>query len=54
MIYKHDLLNLPTKITFFFSLIYLFNVFLIDSCLNFTKPNFIVYDVWFDNDFQKT
>jgi len=26
MIYKHDLWNLPTKITFFFSLIYLFNV----------------------------
>jgi len=55
MIYKHDLWNLPTKITFFFSLIYLFNVLFCNRVLSyFAKPNFIVYDEWFDNDFQKT
>ena len=55
MIYKHDLYNLPTKITFFFSLIYLFNVLFYKRVMSyFAKPNFIVYDEWFDNDFQKT
>ena len=55
MIYKHNLWNLPTKITFFFSLIYLFNVLFCNSILSyFAKPNFIVYDEWFDNDFKKT
>ena len=54
MIYKHDLWNLPTKITFFFSLIYLFNVLFCNRFLSyFAKPNFIVYDEWFDNDFKK-
>ena len=54
MIYKHDLWNLPTKITFFFSLIYLFNVLFCNRVLSyFAKPNFIVYDEWFDNDFKK-
>ena len=55
MIYKHDLWNLPTKINFFFSLIYLFNVLNCKRVLSyFAKPNFIVYDEWFDNDFKKT
>jgi len=55
MIYKHDLWNLPTKITFFFSLIYLCNVIFYNRILSyFAKPNFIVYDEWFDNDFKKT
>ena len=54
MIYKHDLWNLPTKITFLFYLIYLFNVLFYDKVLSyFAKPNFIVYDEWFDNDFKK-
>ena len=55
MIYKHDLWNLPTKITFFFYLIYFFNVLFCYRILSyFAKPNFIVYDEWFDNDFKKT
>ena len=55
MIYKHGLWNLPTKITFFFFLIYLFNVLFFNRVLSyFAKPNFIVYDEWFDNDFKKT
>ena len=54
MIYKHDLWNLPTKINFFFSLIYLFNVLICKRVLSyFAKPNFIVYDEGFDNDFKK-
>jgi len=55
MINKHDLWNLLTKITFFFSLLYLFNVLFCNRVLSyFAKPNFIVYDEWFDNDFKKT
>ena len=55
MIYKHDLWNLPTKITFFFYLIYFFYVLFCNRVLSyFAKPNFIVYDEWFDNDFKKT
>mgnify|MGYP005700583153 CR=1 FL=1 len=55
MIYKHDLWNLPTKNTFFFSLIYPYNVLFCNRVLSyFAKPNFIVYDEWFDNDLKKT
>ena len=55
MIYKHNLWNLPTKITFFFYLVYLFDVLFFNRVLSyFAKPNFIVYDEWFDNDFKKT
>ena len=55
MIYKHDLWNLPTKITFFFLLIYFFNVLFGNRALSyFAKPNFIVYDEWFDNYLKKT
>ena len=54
MIYKHDLWNLPKKITFFFYLIYFFYVLFCNRVLSyFAKPNFIVYDEWFDNDFKK-
>ena len=36
-------------------MIYLFNVLFCKRVLSyFAKPNFIVYDEWFDNDFQKT
>ncbi len=35
-------------------MIYLFNVLFFNRVLSyFAKPNFIVYDEWFDNDFQK-
>ena len=54
MIYKHDLWNLPTKITFSFYLIYLFNELFNIALSYFSKPNFIVYDEWFDNDLKKT
>ena len=43
------------KLTFFFYLIYFFNVLFCNRVLSyFAKPNFIVYDEWFDNDFKKT
>ena len=36
-------------------MIYLFNVLFCKRVLSyFAKPNFIVYDEWFDNDFKKT
>jgi len=36
-------------------LIYFFNVLFCNRVLSyFAKPNFIVYDEWFDDDFQKT
>lgn len=36
-------------------MIYLFNVLFCNRVLSyFAKPNFVVYDEWFDNDFQKT
>ena len=55
MIYKYDSRNLPKKINFFFSLIYLFNILFCNRILSyFAKPNFIIYDEWFDNDFKKT
>ena len=55
MIYKHNLWNLPTKLTFFFYLIYLLNVLFCNRILSyFAKPNFIVYDEWFDDDLKKT
>ena len=55
MIYKHDLWNLPTKITLFFYFIYLLNILFYNSNLSyFAKPNFIIYDEWFDKDLEKT
>jgi len=36
-------------------LIYLFNILFCNRVLSyFAKPNFIVYDEWFDNDLKKT
>ena len=36
-------------------MIYLFNVLFYNAVLSyFAKPNFIVYDEWFDNDLKKT
>ena len=36
-------------------MIYFFNVLFCNRVLSyFAKPNFIVYDEWFDNDFKKT
>ena len=53
LIYKPDLWNLPTKITFFSYLSYVFNVLFYSRFLSFfAKPNFIVYDEWFDNNLK--
>ena len=54
MICKHNLWNLPTKISFFF-LIYVFNVLFCNKILSyFAEPNFIIYDEWFDDDLERT
>jgi len=46
---------LPTKITFFFYLSYVFNVLFFNRILSyFAKPNFIIYDEWFDDNLEKT
>ena len=45
---------MPTKITFFFNLSYFFNVLFWNRILSyFAKPNFIIYDEWFDEDIKK-
>jgi len=47
--------EIPKKINFIFSLIYPFNVLSYKRVLYyFAKPNFIVYNEWFDNDVKKT
>jgi len=46
---------LPTKINFFFYLSYVFNVLFCNRNLSyFAKPNFIIYDEWFDDNLEKT
>ena len=46
---------MPTKITFFFDLSYVFNVLFCNRILSyFAKPNFIIYDEWFDDNLEKT
>ena len=46
---------MPTKITFFFDLSYVFNVLFYNRILSyFAKPNFIIYDEWFDDNLEKT
>jgi len=46
---------LPTKITFFFYLSYVFNVHFCNRILSyFAKPNFIIYDEWFDDNLEKS
>ena len=48
-------MKFTNKKTFLFSLIYLFNVLFCNRVLSyFAKPNFIVYDEWFDINFKKT
>ncbi len=45
---------MPTKITFFFYLSYVFNVLFCNRILSyFAKPNFLIYDEWFDDDLEK-
>ena len=46
---------MPTKITLFFDLSYVFNVLFCNRILSyFAKPNFIIYDEWFDDNLEKT
>ena len=46
---------MPTKINFFFDLSYVFNVLFCNRILSyFAKPNFIIYDEWFDDNLEKT
>ena len=46
---------MPTKITFFFYLSYVSNVLFCNRILSyFAKPNFIIYDEWFDDNLDKT
>ena len=46
---------MPTKITFFFYSSYIFNILFLNSILSyFAKPNFIIYDEWFDDNLEKT
>ena len=46
---------MPTKKTFFFYLSYVFNVLSCNRILSyFAKPNFIIYDEWFDDNLEKT
>jgi hypothetical protein len=46
---------LPTKITFFFYLSYVSDVLSFNRILSyFAKPNFIIYDEWFDDNLEKT
>ena len=46
---------MPTKITFFFYLSYVFNVlFCIRILSYFAKHNFIIYDEWFSDNLEKT
>ena len=46
---------MPTKITFFFYLSYVFNIIFLNRILSyFAKPNFIIYDEWFDDNLEKT
>ena len=48
-------MKFTNKNNFIFSFIYLFNVLFYEKIMSyFAKPNFIVYDEWFDNDFKKT
>ena len=52
IIYENNLWNLSTNTFFYF--IYLFNVLFVYRILSyFAKPNFIIYDEWFDDDLKK-
>ena len=48
-------MKFTNKNNFLFFFVYLFNVLFCNRALSyFAKPNFIVYDEWFDNDLKKT
>ena len=48
-------MKLNNKNNLFFNLVYFFNVLFFNRVLSyFAKPNFIVFNEWFDNDFKKT
>ena len=48
-------MKFTNKNNFLFFLIYFFSVLFFNIVLSyFAKPNFIVYDEWFDNDLKKT
>ena len=45
---------MPTKITFYFYLSYVFNVVFSNRTLSyFAKPNFIIYDEWFEDNLEQ-
>ncbi len=45
---------MPTKIRFIINLSYFFNILFWNKILSyFAKPNFIIYDEWFDDNLQK-
>ena len=45
---------MPTKITLFFYLSYVFNILFYNRILSyFAKPNYIIYDEWFDDNLEK-
>ena len=46
-------MRIAKKIIFFFHLSYLFNVLFCNRILSyFAKPNFIIYDAWFDDNLK--
>ena len=48
-------MKFANKKTFFFYLSYFFNVLFCNKKLSyFAKPNFIIYDEWFDDNLEKT
>ena len=48
-------MKFANKKTFFFNLSYVFNVLFCNRILSyFAKPNFIIYDEWFDDNLEKS
>ena len=48
-------MKFANKKTFFLNLSYVFNVLFCNRILSyFAKPNFIIYDEWFDDNLEKT
>ena len=48
------LMKFTNKNNFFFNLSYVFNVLFCKRILSyFAKPNFIIYDKWFDDNLEK-
>ena len=49
------LMKFANKKTFCLNLSYVFNVLFCNAILSyFAKPNFIIYDEWFDDNLEKT